>query len=570
MYSKLPKLVLRYQWAVTMNNNPSPQPARTFDYQGWREYFIVTILRITCVLGITVIAASFPTATTADRILFISLYVVLLIITIAEVKYSVRAFALLLMFFAVGVNSILAWGPWLDGNIFFMAFITLSALLFDQRVDIVALAISIFTFALIAALHQLGVYQLRAANAPVTMLIDWIAYTINFSIISAILIIAISQLKKEFAHVAQNMQSAFQTLATERTQLEDRVHERTDELESRATQLRSSASISRTIAELQDISELMEMATKLTAEQFGYYHVGLYLLDERKKTAFLQSSSSVEGKKLVGQGFRIEPDRLNLIHRVVEYNRPYIASDADSVNFLHDVNFPLTRSRMILPLTVRKNVVGILDMHSDQPQSFNMQDAEVLQTLADLVAISIDNVRLINETKNLVYQLEANTSAQTHETWTKFTSRHKPAYQYTPAGVRPIFANNKQDDTDGLRVPLILHGQNIGKIVLKRKGVAATWSERERILVEKVASQVALALENSRLVDETQKSALRDQVIANISARVRETLDIESVLRTATTELRRVFDLKEAEISIGMLQAENTAPRKNTSTLRLK
>lgn len=553
-----------------MNNNSFLQPSSSFDYQSWREYFIVIIMRIACVLGITIIAASFSTATTTDRILFISLYFVLLAITILQVKYSIRAFALLFMVFIVGVNSILAWGPWLDGSVFFIAFIVLSALLFDQRIDIIAVVVSIFTFVLIAALQQLGIYQFRSPDVPPTVFIDWAAYTIDFSIISIILVTAISQLKKEFSHLAQGMQNTFQTLTTERAQLEDRVRERTDELETRTTQLRSSASVSRTIAEIQDISELMEMATRLTSEQFEYYHVGLYLLDERKKTAFLQSASSATGKALVGQGFRIEPDRLNLINQVVEYNRPYITSDVDDANFVRDVNFPLTRSRMILPLTVRNNVIGILDIHSDQPQSFNTQDAEVLQTLADLVAISIDNVRLINETKNLVHQLESNTSAQTHETWTKFTSRHKPAYQYTPAGVRPVFVNNKQDDTDGLRIPLVLHGQNIGNILLKRKGAAATWSERERILVEKVADQVVLALENNRLVDETRKSAFRDQVVANVSARVRETLDVESVLRTATTELRRVFDLKEAEISIGTTQTENTTGKKYTSSLQLK
>jgi GAF domain-containing protein len=555
---------------VMMNNNPSLQPSNSFDYKGWRENFIVTILRIICLLGIAIIAVSFPTATIADRILFISLYLILLMITILRVGYSVRAFALLFVVFTIGTNSILAWGPWLDGSVFFIAFIALSALLFDQRVDIAALAISIFTFAVIAALQQRGIYQFRSPNVPVTTLIDWAAYTIDFSIISAILIIAIGQFKKEFALVVQNMQNTFKVLTTERAQLEDRVRERTDELETRAIQLRSSATISKTIAELQDISELMEMATSLTSEQFGYYHVGLYLLDERKKTAFLQTASSAAGKQLVGQGFRIEPDRFNLINQVVEYNRPYITSDVDDANFAHDVNFPFTRSRMILPLTVRNNVIGILDIHSDQPQYFTMQDAEVLQTLADLVAISIDNVRLINETKNLVLQLEANSSIQTRETWTKFTSRRKPAYQYTPAGVRPLFANSKQDGSDGLNVPLVLHGQNIGNITLKRKGVAATWSERERILVEKVANQVSLALENSRLVDETQKNALRDQMIANISARIRETLNVESVLRTATTELRRVFDLKEAEISIGTPQAENAPARKNTSSLRVK
>ena len=93
-------------------------------------------------------------------------------------------------------------------------------------------------------------------------------------------------------------------------------------------------------------------------------------------------------------------------------------------------------------------------------------------------------------------------------------------------------------------------------VKLKRKGESASWSERERILVEKIADQIALALENSRLVDEAQKGALRDQMIANVSTHVRETLDIEAVVRTAATELRRAFDLKEAEILIGAPQTD--------------
>jgi len=553
-----------------MNNSPILQSLSSFDYKSWRETFITAILRITCVLGVVIITVSYPTATPVDLVLFITLYIILLAVTLARLKYTVRAFALLAMVFTIGVNSILAWGPWLDGSIFFITFILLSALLFDQRVDLVALAISILTFVLIATLHQLEIYQLTAEGAPNTVFIDWAAYTINFSIASVILIIAIHQLKKEFVRVTRDTQSAFETLVTERKQLENTVRERTDELEARAMQLRSSASISRTIAEMRDISKLMEKVTSLTSEQFGSYHVGLYLLDERKRNAFLQASSSADGKRLIGQGIRIEPDRLNLIHRVIESKHSYITSDVDTASFVRDVNFPLTRSRMLLPLIVRNNVIGILDMHADQPHFFDMQDAEALQTLADLVAISIDNAHLINETRNLLRQLDTYTSVQTHETWSKFTSRHKPAYQYTPAGVRPIFAGGKKDEKEGLRIPLILHGQTIGALTLKKKGTATAWSEREHILVEKVADQVALALENSRLVDETQKRAMRDQVIANISARVRETLNVESVLQTAATELRKVFDLKEAEISIGSLQEEISPSRRNTGSLRPK
>ncbi len=385
-----------------------------------------------------------------------------------------------------------------------------------------------------------------------------------------ILIIAIARFKNEFVRVVSQTQNVFETLTAERTLLEGKVRERTEELESQKNQLRTSTDIARSIAEIQDVSVLLETVTNLISEKFEYYHVGLYILDEQKKTAYLQAASSATGKQLIGQGIRVESERRNAINKVVEQNRGFFASDIEDPNFVRDVNFPITRSRMTLPLAVRGNVLGVLDLHSDQPKAFNTQDAEILQTLSDLAAISFDNARLLNETKNLINQLEVNTSFQTRKTWSKLTTRQKPAYQYTPAGVRPLFSVDRNDDSEGMLVPLTLYGQTIGTIKLKRKGGFSEWSDRERLLVEKIADQVALALENSRLVDEAQKSSLRDQMIANISTRVRETLDVESVIRTATTELRRVFDLKEAEINIGSAQTEAAPVRKSASSLRLK
>ena len=558
-----------------MINTPLPsQPSRqnqptspAFDYQSWRERFIVNILRIACVLGIALIASSFSTASITDRILFGVLYIVLLAITLLRVSYPIRALTLLLIVFVIGINSVLAWGPWMDGSVFFIAFVALAALLFDQRFDLFALALSISAFMLIAGLQQLGLYEFKASNVPAVTFLDWIAYTIDFSIISAILLVAINQLKGEYTRVGRGIQGTFDALTNERTRLEESVRERTSELESQARQIRSSAAISRVITELRNVTELMEAMARQISDQFGFFHVGIYVLDERKRTMYLQASSSSE--QVAGQAFRLEPNRLNPINMVIEHNRPHISSSTSDVNYLRGTDSSLTRSRMLLPLTVRDNVIGLMDLHSEQPQSFNTQIAEMLQTLADLTAVSIDNARLIDEIQNLSQQLESNISSQVRETWTKFTNRHKPAFQYTPAGIRPLFTTTRLDGHDGLRVPLVLHGQNIGDIVLKRKGASTPWSERERDLVEKVADQVALALENSRLVDETQKSAMRDQMIANISARIRETLDIDAVLRTATTELRRVFDLKEAEVSIGLLQ-QDAPVKKHTSTLRLR
>jgi GAF domain-containing protein len=216
---------------------------------------------------------------------------------------------------------------------------------------------------------------------------------------------------------------------------------------------------------------------------------------------------------------------------------------------------------MVLPLQVRGVILGVIDLHSESDRAFSQEDAENFQSLADLVAVSIDNVRLLSETRALVSQLESITSYQSKQSWQAYSGHRTSAYQYTSAGIRPIFPSTQESQGTGvaLKIPLLLRGQSIGSITLRRKEGSAGWTERERVLIEKIAEQAALALENSRLVEEAQRNAQRDQLIASISSRVRETLDVDSVVKTAAIELRRIFDLKEAEVSLGTLIPENTS-----------
>lgn len=546
-----------------MTNSGISAPA--FDLKEWRERFMRIVLRIASVLGIVMIGVSFPTASFTDRILFFSLYIILLLMTVLPAPYTLRAYLLLAITTVVGVNAIAAWGPWADGSIFLLTTIVLASLLLDNRTDIIALTGSILFISAIGYLTLAGSYQLAAA-APETDLASWAVYATDFAIAGIVITTAANMLKSAFTNVVDQMMSAFQSLNMERQNLENKVNERTAELEVRMNQLRASTLTARAIAETREIGELLKNAADLISERFEYYHVGVFILDEQKRNAYLHASSSEAGRPLLGQSFRVESDRKNPLATVVENNKTIITSDIERSNFVRDPNFPLTRSRMVMPLLVRGNLIGIIDIHSDQPRSFSPEDAEILQTLADLTAISFDNVRLLEETRNLLTQLEANTALQTQRTWSKLTSRHKSVYQYTPAGVRPVFSPEGVRGADGLYVPIVLHGQEIGRINLKkRKGASNEWSDRERDLVEKISIQVALALENSRLVDEAQKNALRNQMIANFSTYVRETLDVDAVIRTAATELRKVFDLKEAEILIGLAQPSSQSAQQPNS-----
>lgn len=528
-----------------------PLDPAAFDYTGWRGRFISVVLRVSSILGIALLLIAFPTAAQSDRILYLVLYAILLAVTYLPSPYWLRAGVLLGLSYAIGLNALLSWGVWVDATLFFLQFVGMAALFFDRRVDVFALLLSILTILLVAVLTSAGILTLRATTAPPISGADWAIFELDFTVLGTILISAIHLFKREFGRVTEHSRAALRALLNERSQLETRIQARTQELERKTIQLNSSTSIARMVAEIQNAGELMNAVVTLTAERFGASHAGLYLLDEKRKVAYLQAASSEQGRKLIGQGIRLEDEKRDAIRQVIKQGKAHLELDHTDAARPRDDHFPNTRSRMTLPLAVRGNLIGILDLHSERAGAFTPEDADVFQSLADLIAVSIDNVRLLNDTRALIEQLEMVTSIQSFEAWKKFAGRHKSAYQYTPAGVRPIFSPSRQDENDGLSIPLELRGKPIGRLTLRRKGLRSKWSERERDIVEKIASQVVLALDNSRLVEEAQKNAQRDQVIAALSNRVRETLDVEAVLRYASIELKRIFDLKEAEISIG-------------------
>ena len=390
-----------------------------YNYNAWRERFIVTILRIACLLGVGLIILSFTQETliVRDLIVFSVLLVILLAVTFLPTSYNIRAFTLLFISFAIGINGIITLGTWTDASIFLLAFIVLTSLLLDNNANLFALGISFITVSAFALLHQVGVFIPTSPLTPQITMVDWAVFIADFTISGIIAIVAIRLLKQEFGRVIQQAQNSYQTLVTERSQLEGKIRERTDELENRTSQLQASTNIARTIGEIQNVPDLLSTSVDATAKQFGFYQVGIYLLDSQKQVAFLQAASSTIGKELIGLGHRINLDTKNAINIVVEKKSYYAASDIGGSLFIKDPNFPITRSRVAVPLSVRGDIIGVLDMHSDQLQTFGEQDVEVFQTLADLIAISIDNVRLIGETQTLVEQLSFYNSSQTLDTW---------------------------------------------------------------------------------------------------------------------------------------------------------
>jgi GAF domain-containing protein len=241
--------------------------------------------------------------------------------------------------------------------------------------------------------------------------------------------------------------------------------------------------------------------------------------------------------------------------------KPRIALDvgADAV-FFNNPYLPMTRSELALPLVVRNKILGVLDIQSDKPQAFNSEDVDILQTLADQLAVAIENARLLDETQSAMAQLEALTSIRAREAWSRKLGEGSRAFTYTPLGIRA--ERVPQEEAKTIRAPILLRGQKIGDISIARKA-ETTWTQLDRNLVEEVASQVGLAIDNIRLLEDATQRATQEQVVGRLASRFSQSLDLDALLQTAARELGQLPDVAEVSVLIGQENDADARPKQS-------
>jgi GAF domain-containing protein len=354
--------------------------------------------------------------------------------------------------------------------------------------------------------------------------------------------------------------AANRELRAMQTNLEKRVQDRTAALDRRTSQLEAASYVSRQTAAIQDPQILLSNVVDFITAQFGYYHAAIFLLDERGRFAILQAVSSDGGKRMLERGHRLEVGREGIVGYAAYQKRPRIALDVgEDAVFFNNPDLPNTHSEVALPLTVRNKVIGVLDIQSYEQQAFTQDDVNTLQAVADQIALAIDNDRLLTESQTSLRQLQTITAESTYRTWRNRLSRKSHGYSYTPSGVSNLINSGHAEETaetsnpfeDRLIIPISLRNSKLGQITLKRRGKNPKWTEREQQLADQVAAQVALALDNARLLEETQFRAAREQTISEISSRLSQTTDLDMLLKLAVQELHQLPDVTEAAIFIG-------------------
>lgn len=356
--------------------------------------------------------------------------------------------------------------------------------------------------------------------------------------------------------------------------LEQQATERTRELSRRSEQLEVAAQIGREVSTILSVNRLSDEVTRLISERFGYYHVAIFMVDDMEEYAVLRAANSSGGKNLLDLGHKLVVGETSIVGYVAKYGKARVAFDVASDQFFfRNPELPETRSEAALPLRIGDKVIGVLDIQSIALSAFSLDDMRVLQIVADQVALAIENTRLFTEHRQAMQELEQAYGRQVVSSWMRRLRNAPLTYIFNRLGVEPadslagkgvadslIYTSSKLDsEQNQLTVPVIIRGEVIGSVMLRRESGAVGWTEDDLLLVQDVLEQIAPALESARLLEETRAHAMREQAVNVVSTQVRQSAGMDAILQNAVRELGKVLGSSRTFIQLGVQTTNSEA-----------
>lgn len=454
--------------------------------------------------------------------------------------------------------------------------IVIATLLQGKRSLVVTTPMAVLALGLLGILDMIGLNT--SSMASKTGIDDVIVGMILLLVTAGILNLLVGRLRAALLKAEANEQSQIKLnreLTELKVSLEHRVEERTIELTQRGLELASAnqriqhragqfealAQVARTIASVRDLQDLLPHIAAVISDNFGFYHVGVFLLDEAHEYAVLSATNSEGGKKMLERKHRLRVGQEGIVGYVTATGEPRIAMDVGKdATFFDNPELPDTHSEMALPLRSENRIIGALDVQSTERGAFTDEDIQMLSLLADQVSLAIENARLFDETRTALTEAQAISRQFTREAWGRVPVEHKLlGYRYTVAGAAPLqepidlseMAKKKsrddQKETNQVAIPIELRGEQIGTLVVQSPSTDKLTQDQVD-LIKSIAERVALSAENARLFEETTRRAERERLVSDITGKIRSVNDPQTMIQTAMEELRKALGASRVEV----------------------
>lgn len=421
------------------------------------------------------------------------------------------------------------------------AIVLMAGLLLSWQAALIVTALSIFSGFALAWAEETG--RIVVSSYPI-MGFAWnmaVVFGLN-AVLIGLLIDGLEKALKKSRMSVEELASANTTLNYTQGELQNRSTElvvANKQLETRSQKLHGIAEVARITTAIHSFDQLLPAITSAISEQLGYYHAGLFLLDEQKQYAILHSANTAEGLRLLNRGYRVAVGSISPVGYIAQTGKPRVTHMSEDSTFLQNVDFPETRSQIVLPLGSGENIIGVLDIQSREANAFSQDDLATLSILSDQVAIAVENALLYEQSQTALREADLASRQASKEAWGEYQKTIQiKGYRYDGIKSEPLKdAKLSRRENDSLLIPVQLRDQTIGCLKLNSSDPAREWTDDELAMMRATAERVALALEGARLLDEAQKRARRESFLSDVTAKLGTSFQLDSILRDTVEEL---------------------------------
>jgi GAF domain-containing protein/HAMP domain-containing protein len=339
-------------------------------------------------------------------------------------------------------------------------------------------------------------------------------------------------------------------------------------LDERARDFAATQEIGRVATTQRDPQKLMDSVVELITQRFSnIYHAQIFLNDAENAYAVLRASTGDVGRELLARGHRLAVGSVSVVGQATAQGRVIVARDT-AASPVHRRNelLPETRAELAIPLRVGDTVIGALDVQSKLGNAFTEGQIGVLQTMADQIAIAIENARLYQESIRRAAEIEEANRRATQRAWADFMRDQRAKTLLRQAGAQTdtdMSALRRQAQQEGrtlvgrptergtipVAVPIILRGQTLGAVEWELP--AQGFGEDKIALAEELAARLAVSLDNARLFQESRRAVERERMVNLIAGRLAAQTSIDDLLKTAVREAGRAVRAPSVGIRLG-------------------
>ncbi len=355
------------------------------------------------------------------------------------------------------------------------------------------------------------------------------------------------------------------------------------------------AQLSRLAGTQASVENLLNTVIALLHEKLNYYHVQVFLMEERSGVLSLAAStSSLEGDQDGGRR-RLPPNSPSVIAEVARTGvTQRIGAEAPPLRrseFLANV-----RAELVVPLRLGSETLGVLDVQATSGEAFTPREIEGLEALATQLALAIHSLRLqqamqilqrdqqelITQVQTASREIDRLNQELSGRAWkVYFQSRSeksisfdwdgdmiKPSARPVPMPARGPYGYvpyiETREGAQYLVVPIISDGQAIG-VMEFRAPDGQFWDDRSVELAQTIAQRLALSLDNIRLYDQAQMAITREQTANSVAAALQaKSSDIDTLVTEAVDIFQQVLGASQTSVRLGVPQgAAPNAPLSN-------